>query len=69
MSCKRRNEQVKKDGGEPATGEEVILGITKASLATDSFLIGRLVPGDDQGADRRRARGQDATACSASRRT
>jgi len=35
---KRRNEQVKKAGGETATGEEVILGITKASLATDSFL-------------------------------
>ena len=35
---KRRNEEVKKAGGETATGEEVILGITKASLATDSFL-------------------------------
>src|SRR5438552_3562892 len=35
---KRRNEQLKKDGGESAAGEQVILGITKASLATDSFL-------------------------------
>ncbi|MGH2979288.1 MAG: DNA-directed RNA polymerase subunit beta', partial [Solirubrobacterales bacterium] len=35
---KRRNEEIKKAGGETATGEEVILGITKASLATDSFL-------------------------------
>jgi DNA-directed RNA polymerase subunit beta' len=35
---KRRNELLKKDGGEAAAGEEVILGITKASLATDSFL-------------------------------
>jgi DNA-directed RNA polymerase subunit beta' len=35
---KRRNEQLKKDSGETALGEQVILGITKASLATDSFL-------------------------------
>ncbi len=32
------NKQVKADGGSPAKGEEVILGITKASLATESFL-------------------------------
>jgi DNA-directed RNA polymerase subunit beta' len=32
------NKQVKADGGEQAKGEEVILGITKASLATESFL-------------------------------
>ncbi len=35
---KRRNEEIKKAGGETAIGEQVILGITKASLATDSFL-------------------------------
>jgi DNA-directed RNA polymerase subunit beta' len=35
---KRRNEQLKKGSGESAAGEQVILGITKASLATDSFL-------------------------------
>ena len=35
---KRRNEMLKKAGGETAAGEQVILGITKASLATDSFL-------------------------------
>jgi DNA-directed RNA polymerase subunit beta' len=35
---KRRNKQVKEDGGTPAKAEEVILGITKASLATESFL-------------------------------
>jgi DNA-directed RNA polymerase subunit beta' len=34
----RENDRVKAGGGEPATWEEVILGITKASLATDSFL-------------------------------
>jgi len=37
-ALKRRNDEIKKAGGETATGEEVILGITKASLATDSFL-------------------------------
>jgi DNA-directed RNA polymerase subunit beta' len=35
---KRMNKQVKDDGGTPAKAEEVILGITKASLATESFL-------------------------------
>jgi DNA-directed RNA polymerase subunit beta' len=35
---KRLNKQVKDDGGAPAKAEETILGITKASLATESFL-------------------------------
>ena len=35
---RRTNEQVKGSGGETAAFEEIILGITKASLATDSFL-------------------------------
>ncbi len=35
---RRINEKVKADGGEQAQFEEIILGITKASLATDSFL-------------------------------
>ncbi len=35
---KRRNKDVKDGGGTPAKAEEVILGITKASLATESFL-------------------------------
>ena len=34
----RENTRVKKDKGEPATFEPLILGITKASLATESFL-------------------------------
>ncbi|MFN8217030.1 MAG: DNA-directed RNA polymerase subunit beta' [Solirubrobacterales bacterium] len=37
-SLKRMNKKVKDEGGTPAKGEEVILGITKASLATESFL-------------------------------
>ena len=32
------NEKVMRKGGEPATGERVLLGITKAALATSSFL-------------------------------
>ncbi len=35
---KRINKQVKDEGGTPAKAEETILGITKASLATESFL-------------------------------
>ena len=34
----KENERVVEAGGEPATYEEIILGITKASLATESFL-------------------------------
>ena len=34
----RENERVVEAGGEAATYEEIILGITKASLATESFL-------------------------------
>jgi DNA-directed RNA polymerase subunit beta' len=34
----RVNAEIKKAKGEPAEIEEIILGITKASLATDSFL-------------------------------
>ena len=32
------NERVLAEGGEPAEGKQVMLGITKASLATNSFL-------------------------------
>ena len=32
------NEQMEAEGKEPAKGEQIMLGITKASLATDSFL-------------------------------
>jgi len=32
------NEQLVAEGKEPATGEQIMLGITKASLATESFL-------------------------------
>jgi DNA-directed RNA polymerase subunit beta' len=32
------NKETERNGGQPATGTRVLLGITKASLATDSFL-------------------------------
>ena len=32
------NEELQKEGKEPATGTQIMLGITKAALATDSFL-------------------------------
>ena len=32
------NAQMEAEGKEPAKGEQIMLGITKASLATDSFL-------------------------------
>lgn len=38
LQFERENERVVAGGGEPATGHAVLLGITKASLATDSFL-------------------------------
>jgi DNA-directed RNA polymerase subunit beta' len=37
-SLKRLNKKTKEEGGTPSKAEEVILGITKASLATESFL-------------------------------
>ncbi|NLD72530.1 MAG: DNA-directed RNA polymerase subunit beta', partial [Chloroflexi bacterium] len=38
LELERLNEQLIADGGEPATAEPVLLGITKAALNTDSFL-------------------------------
>ncbi|MFN2613011.1 MAG: DNA-directed RNA polymerase subunit beta', partial [Solirubrobacterales bacterium] len=38
LTLKAINKQVKEKGGTPAKGSETILGITKASLATESFL-------------------------------
>ena len=32
------NERVQEEGGQPATGRPLLLGITKASLSTDSFI-------------------------------
>ncbi len=46
------NRRVVAEGGEPAAGRPVLMGITKASLATDSWLSRGVVPGDHSRADR-----------------
>jgi DNA-directed RNA polymerase beta' subunit len=38
IAFQEMNETVKKDGGKPAQGRPLLLGITKASLATESFV-------------------------------
>ncbi len=38
LDFEQKNEKVMLDGGEPASAQRVLLGITKASLATNSFL-------------------------------
>ena len=38
LDYEEMNEQLEEDGKEPAEGKQVLLGITKASLATNSFL-------------------------------
>ena len=47
-----KNRQVLAEGGEPATALPVLLGVTKASLNTESLPGGRVLPGDDQSAHR-----------------
>ncbi|MFO7884496.1 MAG: hypothetical protein R6U68_06720, partial [Desulfobacteraceae bacterium] len=38
LEFERANREVAEKGGTPATGEPLILGITKASLSTESFI-------------------------------
>lgn len=38
FDCEEQNEKVLETGGRPATAKRTLLGITKAALATDSFL-------------------------------
>jgi DNA-directed RNA polymerase subunit beta' len=38
LEFEKENARVDEEGGKPATGEPVLLGITKASLETDSFI-------------------------------
>jgi DNA-directed RNA polymerase subunit beta' len=38
FAFREENERVIKEGGKPATGRPLLLGITKASLSTDSFI-------------------------------
>nr|WP_257910853.1 hypothetical protein [Janibacter limosus] len=39
------NRRVVSEGGRPASGRPELMGITKASLATDSLALRRLLPG------------------------
>ena len=41
------NEQMEKEGKQPADGKQVMLGITKASLATNSLPVSRFLPGNN----------------------
>ena len=53
--------EVNAETGEPlqeATYTQLLMGITKASLATDSFLSAASFQGDYQGLDRGRHQGQ-----------
>ena len=43
-----RNKELVAEGKEPATGEQIMLGITKAALATNSFLSAASFPGDNK---------------------
>ena len=63
------NEKVMPKGGKPAQGEPLLLGITKASLSTESLHLGVVLPGDHQGAHRGRRSAARSTTCAASRRT
>ena len=64
------NEQVDRArAASPASGEPLLLGITKASLSTESLHLGVVLPGDHQGAHRGRRSAARSTTCAASRRT
>ena len=52
VEIEEANEAVVAEGGRPAEAEHILLGITKASLATNSFPVGRILPGDDESPDR-----------------
>ena len=54
LDFEEANNKVLSEGGEPATAQTVLLGVTKASLNTSSLPGRRLLPGDDPGAHRGR---------------
>ena len=56
-ACERQRPLPK--ASKPATGKPVLLGITKASLQTRSFISAALLPGDDARLDRSRCRWED----------
>ena len=54
LDFEEANNRVLAEGGEPATAQTVLLGVTKASLNTSSLPGRGLLPGDDPGAHRGR---------------
>jgi hypothetical protein len=42
------NSKLVAEGLRPATWKPILLGITKASLSTESFIFGRFLPGNDE---------------------
>ena len=46
---RRKNERLRKERKKPANGQTLLLGITKASLSSESFISAAQLPGDDQG--------------------
>ena len=54
LEFEEHNNRVLAEGGEPATAQTVLLGVTKASLNTSSLPRRGVLPGDDPGAHRGR---------------
>ena len=52
LDFEEKNEELAAEGKEVAEGKQVMLGITKASLATDSFLSAASFQGNHEGSDR-----------------
>ena len=52
LDFEEENNKVLAEGGEPATAQTVLLGVTKASLNTSSLPRRGVLPGDDPGAHR-----------------
>ena len=59
-ALKKENEKAILEGGQTASAKYVLMGITKASLATDSLPFGGLLPGNDPRTDRSGHQRQDA---------
>ena len=69
LEFEEHNNRVLAEGGEPATAQTVLLGVTKASLNTSQLPRGGLLPGDDPGAHRGRHQRRQGPPDRRSRRT
>ncbi len=66
---REENNRVIEAGGRPAGGKTVLLGITKASLSTDSFISAAIIPGDDACSHRSRHQRQGRSPARPRRKT